>query len=168
MTPVLLLSALLTGPALIGTAAADTGTDCSEWGAVTPDERSTYFGEFVTFRIAGGWTCGNVDTCSWWSDSDYGDFLQTTGSPVTWRAPATSDDCVTLEFRLWASCTEGNTTGYSDVTVRCTHEQLEGVQASRNAVVTGGGCNGPTPTTSTAAAGLLLVPLLGLRRRRRG
>lgn len=168
MTAHLLLAAVLAGPA-----AADTGAgDCSTWGQITPDQRDTAFGEFVTFRISGGPGCGDVDTCSWWSDGNQGDFITNTGSPVSWRAPSDYADCVTLEFRVWASCTDGNTTGYSDVTVRCTHEQLAGVQESRDAVVTGGGCSGPTTgstggTGGTTGAGLLLLPWLGLRRRRR-
>ncbi|MCK6507509.1 hypothetical protein L6R53_29775 [Myxococcota bacterium] len=165
-----MLAPALLAASLAATALADTGaSDCSDWGSVTPDVRDTYFGEFVTFRVMGGRACGDVDTCSWWTDGNQGDFLQTTGSPVTWRAPEDSEDCVSLEFRLWASCTDGNTTGYSDVTVRCTHEQLAEVQASRNAVVTGGGCSGPGPADSsggttggTTGAGLLLLPALGL------
>ncbi|NOY24750.1 MAG: hypothetical protein GXP62_02660 [Oligoflexia bacterium] len=158
----------LEGTAVAVDTTADTGSSCENWGTITPSTRETYFGEFMTFRIGGGPSCGDVDSCSWWTDGNTGDFLQTTGSPVTWRAPSDYGDCVTLEIRLWASCTDGSTTGYSDITVRCTHEQLSAVQDSRNAVVTGGGCGGPVPagSGSTSTAGLLLLPLFGLLRRK--
>jgi len=163
---VMLLSALVLAPARA--APADTGSDCTDWGTVYPGTRDTYVGEFVTFRIGGGRACGDVDSCSWWTDGSQGDFLQTTGSPVTWRAPSSLDQCVTASFRLWASCTDGNTTGYSDITVRCTHEQLDEVKANRDAVVSGGGCGGPSAPTSTGTSGaaLFLLPWLGLRRRK--
>ncbi|MCB9777184.1 MAG: hypothetical protein H6742_01305 [Alphaproteobacteria bacterium] len=171
MTVSLLLAALLSGPA-----SADTGAgDCDDWGAISPDERAMAVGEFATFRISGGSRCGDAATCSWWTDGGKGDFLQTSGSPVTWRAPTELEDCVTENFRMWASCTDGSTTSYADITVRCSHEQLVEVQASRNAQVSGGGCNGPVPSDGSssgasdtgAAAVFLLLPLVGLRRLRR-
>jgi hypothetical protein len=149
--------------------AVDTGVnDCSTWGAISPATRDTYFGEFIDFRISGGRTCGDVDTCSWWSDGNQGDFLQTSGSPVTWRAPEDPGDCVTLELRVWASCTDGSTTGWSDISVRCTHDQLSEVQENRDAQISGGGCNGPLPPSDSSVPALLLLPLLGWGWRRRG
>lgn len=149
--------------------AVDTGiADCSTWGEITPDVRDTYFGEFVTFRVSGGRSCGDVDTCSWWSDGNQGDFLQTSGSPVTWRAPEDLSDCVTLELRVWASCTDGNTTGSSTVSVRCTHDQLDEVKSNRDAQLSGGGCNGPLAPSDSSVPALLLLPLLGWGWRRRG
>lgn len=158
------LAAVLGALAPLSAQAAST---CDTWGQVSPSEKETWFGEFVDFRVAGGRGCGDVDTCSWWADGTQGDFLQTTGSPVTWRAPQDPGDCVTLELRVWASCTDGNTTGYSDVTVRCTHEQLAEVQANRGASISGGGCNGPLPPSSSSVPALLLLPAFGFARRRR-
>lgn len=169
----LIFAALLAGPAQAqveaGADTGDTGGDCSTWGDVTPEQRTVNYGEYVTFRIGGGPSCGDVESCTWWSDGDAGDFQQTSGSPVTWRAPSDykERDCVSLELRVWAACTDGNTTGSSDVTVNCKQEQLDEVQKDRSATLTGGGCSGPPTLITTSAAALLLVPGLGFLRRRR-
>lgn len=168
-TPVLFAATLLAATLLPSAARADTGDDCSIWGEVTPGDRYVNYGEYITFRIGGGPDCGDVSSCSWWSDGGLGDFLQTEGSPVTWRAPNDYEEreCVSLELRVWAACTDGNTTGSADVTVACKQEQLEEVQKDRSASLTGGGCSGP-PTLIGSSAALLLLPGLGwLRRRRR-
>ncbi len=167
ISSMLALLSLLAGPAAADT--GDSGDPCDEWGEVYPGERVAYVGEFVNYWISGGAACGDVDTCSWWADGDRGDFLQTTGSPVTWRAPTELADCVTIDFRVWASCNDGGTTGFADVTLRCTHEQLLEVQQDRRAELTGGGCSGPisgTSTTTAAGVFLLLPGALMLRRRR--
>lgn len=160
-------------PLIAAAGAADTGGGtCDEWGEVYPAVADVYLGEFLTFRVSGGRACGDVATCSWWTDGNQGDFLQSTGSPVTWRAPTELEDCVAKSFRLWSSCTDGSTTGFADITVRCTYEQLIAVQENRKATVTGGGCGGPVyePGSSsgdTSGAALFGLPLLGFLRRRR-
>lgn len=161
-------SLILALTALLSSAQADTGSACDNWGAVEPDTLSLITGTFVTFRIGGGPACGDTSSCSWWADGDRGDFMQSTGSPVTWRAPTELEDCISQEFRVWASCTDGSTTGWADVTVRCSYTQLEEVQKTRSATLTGGGCSGPPTLVGPTEAGvLLLLPALGLLRRRR-
>lgn len=160
-------------PAVAVADTGDTGGDpCLAWGEITPSERTLYVGEFATFRIRGAAGCGrDASTCAWWADRNpdteeaYGDFLQSTGSPVTYRAPTELEDCITISYSVWAACTDGNTTDHAEVTVKCTHEQLQAVQDDRNATLTGGGCGGPHSGAGAAAGLFLVVPGLSLLRR---
>ncbi len=170
-----LLGLLALSPAAALADTGDTGGDpCLDWGQITPSERTTYVGEFVTFRVRGAAGCGrDATTCAWWADRNpnteeaYGDFLESTGSPVTYRAPTELEDCITTTYSVWVACTDGNTTNSAQVTVKCTHEQLQAVQDNRSATLTGGGCSGPPSGTGTAAGLLLVVPGLSLLRRKR-
>lgn len=134
--------------------------DCDEFGQINPEERVVYTGETATFHVAGGPSCGDVSACQWWVDDDLGDLSSTTGSPVTWTAPEQIQDCLPQALRIYVQCADVTETGSASIDLRCTDAELDALMASRGTTVSGGGCATPS------AAGLLLLPLLGIRRRR--
>ena len=154
LLPALLLGALGASPA--------RAQDCDDWGVISPDETTVYLGESRTVYISGGRECGDIDSCEWSVDDDLGQLSDTTGSPVDWVAPDELAECIPLELRLYALCTDGGTSSAATINLRCTDEQIEALRASRGSTVSGGGCGSPT-----SVAGLLLLPGLALLRRRR-
>ena len=69
------------------------------------------------------------------------------------------ESCIPVSFQLFLSCTDGATLDSVDITVQCTDEEKAALLEADETSVAGGGCG-------EISSALLLLPLLGLRRRR--
>lgn len=154
---------------LLLAAPAAHAQDCASWGTINPgpDPDELLRGEEYLFYVGGGRACGDTSACEWWLDEDnaIGVLRQTSGSPVTYVAPAADDDCTTVSFQLFLLCQDLDPSVDSlTLTVQCSQEDRDELLAQPGSTVAGGGCTEPSQL------GFLLLPLLWmpLRRRQRG
>jgi len=148
---------------LLGIAHADdTGLSCENWGEISPSEPGVVvLTESFTFYVGGGFSCGDLDSCSWWLDepNSVGSISPSVGSPIEFTAPDLLDECIPQSFQLFLSCEDQNTLDTVELTVECTERDKYLLLQAEGSTVGGGGCMG----ASTSAA-LLLIPLLVFRR----
>lgn len=139
---------------------------CEDWGMIEPgpDPDAMFIGDTYRFYVSNGASpCGDTEACEWSLDeaNAVGRLLQTTGTPVQYKAPDMLEGCTPVSFQLFLYCPE--TAGDAiNLTVQCTAAAKEELLAAPGSTVSGGGC------TETGDLALLLpLGLFPLRRRRR-